>query len=72
MAHFELTYERITTAIFVGLLFSIFFFSDLVAVIIIVASMAGLALNWLSRQHNSRQKNWQKERQRWEQGKSWW
>lgn len=66
------SYRTITAVLFVGLLISVFFFSDLVAVVIIVASVAGLALKWFSRQFGTRQEGWQKERERWEQGKGWW
>lgn len=68
----DITYRMITTAIFVGLLISVIWFPDFLAVVIIVASVAGLALRWLSRQFDTRQGRWQKERQRWERGERWW
>lgn len=68
----DISYQTITTMIFAALLISVFFFSDLVAVVIIVATVAGLALKWFSRQFDTRQEGWQKEREQWEKGKSWW
>lgn len=66
------TSRTITTILFVSLIISVFVFTDLVAVIVIVASVTGLALNWLSAQYNLKERGWQKERRRWEKGKSWW
>lgn len=66
------TYSAITTIFFVALIFSVFIFSDLVAVIVIVASVAGLALNWLSNQYSLREEGWQQERERWREGERWW
>lgn len=66
------TYRTITTILFITLVISVFVFSDLVAVIVIVASVAGLALNWLSNQFNPREQGWQKERERWKEGERWW
>lgn len=66
------TYSTITTLLFVALIFSVFFFSDLVAVIIIVTSVAGLALRWLTQQHNVSSGGWQEERERWKDGERWW
>lgn len=72
MIELDTSYQTITMAIFVVLLISVFFFSDLVAVVIIVATVAGLALKWFSREFGTRQEGWQKEREQWEKGKSWW
>lgn len=72
MPDLDIPYETLTTIIFVGLLILVFQFSDLVAVVIIVGSVAGLAFNWMSRQYDTRQDTWEKERQKWEQGKRWW
>lgn len=66
------TYSAITAIIFVALIISVLFFDDLVAVIVIVGSVAGLALNWLSRQYNLQEGSWQEERERWEEGERWW
>lgn len=70
------TSSAITTAMFVGTTLSIIVFDetfeDLVAVIIIVASVAGLAFNWLSRQYTLQEKGWQKERENWEDADHWW
>lgn len=65
-------YGAITTAFFIALIISVFVFPDLVAVIIIVASVAGLALNWLSNQYSSQNDSWQEEREHWEKGDRWW
>ena len=72
MPDLDIPYGTLTTIIFVGLLLAVFFFSDLVAVIIIVAAMAGLGLNWLGRHYKTRQDGWRDERRKWEQGKRWW
>lgn len=70
------TPSAITTAIFLGITVSIIVFDetfeDLVAVIIIVASVAGLAFNWLSRQYSPQEKGWQEERENWEEADRWW
>lgn len=71
----DIPYGTLTTIIFLALLFAIFRFPDLVAVIIIVASMAGLGLRWLSNRYyqlNPQQDNWRKERRKWEEGDRWW
>lgn len=62
----------ITTAFLIALIISVFAFPDLVAVIIIAASVAGLALNWLSNQYSQQKGGWQKEREHWEKGDRWW
>lgn len=66
------TYRTITTVFFLALIISVFAFPDLVAVIVIVASVSGLALNWASRQYKLQEKGWRKERERWENGDRWW
>lgn len=72
MSDFDLPYGTLTAIIFVGLLILVFQFSDLVAVVIIVASVAGLAFNWMSRQYDLRQDGWEKKRRKWEDGERWW
>lgn len=72
MIKLDPSYQTITTMIFVGLLISVIWFPDFVAVVIIVASVAGLALKWFSREFGTRHEGWQKEREQWEKGKSWW
>ncbi|PSQ71530.1 MAG: hypothetical protein BRD31_02625 [Bacteroidetes bacterium QH_2_64_26] len=70
------TPNRTTAAIFLGLTVSIVVFDetfeDLVAIIIIVASVTGLAFNWLSRQYSPEEKGWQEERENWEKADRWW
>lgn len=72
----EKTLSRITAIIFLGITVSIVVFDetfeDLVAVIVIVASVAGLAFNWLSRQCSPEEKGWQEERENWEEADRWW
>lgn len=72
MFNLDLAYETITTITFVGLLIAIIFFSDLVAVIIIVVSVTGLALRWLSQQYDTGKGGWSEERRQWEEGERWW
>ncbi len=72
MVELDTSYQTITTVIFTALLVSVFFFPDLVAVVIIAATVAGLALRWFSRQFGGRQEGWQKERESWEKGERWW
>jgi hypothetical protein len=66
------TYNTITTLLFIGLILSVFVFSDLVAVIIIVTSVTGLALRWLTQQQSVTSGGWQEERERWKDGERWW
>lgn len=68
----EKPYRAITITFFIALIISVFAFSDLVAVIVIVGSVAGLALNWLSNQYGLHEEGWQRERERWEEGERWW
>lgn len=63
---FDLEYETIVMIIAAGLLFSVFLLPDLVAVVIIVATLAGLALNTLQDPTPSPQE------QMWRQGENWW
>ncbi|MFB6274418.1 MAG: hypothetical protein ABEL51_16160 [Salinibacter sp.] len=72
MPELDIPYETLTPLVFVGLLILIFRFPDLTAVIIIVASLAGLALNWMSRQYNTEEDEWPQERRKWEEGDRWW
>jgi hypothetical protein len=72
MADLDIPHEVLTTIIFVGLLIMVFRFSDLVAVIIIVASVAGLAFNWMSRQYDVREDAREKKRRTWEEEERWW
>jgi hypothetical protein len=62
----------ITTTIFVALLLSVFLQPDLVAVVVVTLSVAGLALNWLRRQYSSQQNGGQEERERRGKGDRWW
>jgi hypothetical protein len=76
MVDLNRTFNAITIAIFVGLAFSFIVFEDtvedIVAVVIIVASVSGLALNWFSRQHGMQEGGWKEERERWEEADRWW
>lgn len=65
-------YTAITTLLFFALILSVFIFSDLVAVIIIVTSVTGLALRWLTQQRNVFSGGWEEERERWKDGERWW
>lgn len=62
----------VTTMIFVALLLAVFLQPDLVAVVVITVSMAGLALNWLRRQYSSQRNGGQEERERRERSDGWW
>jgi hypothetical protein len=72
MPDLNIPYEKLTMIVFVGLLTSVIFFSDLVAVIIIVGTVAGLAIGWMNRRYTSQNDNWRNERRNWEEGQRWW
>lgn len=63
---FDLEYETIVGIILFGLMLSVFLLPDLMAVVIIVATLTGLALNSLrSQSPEPRERAWRR-------GQNWW